>query len=90
MCITRLLIQIMHVHLLICSFVSYVNVILDDRIDRRIVYLPVFRDAEVLSKAAEHVREALGYKVRRFDCTDCYSHFGTLRCLVNVLQRGST
>jgi len=71
------------------TYLSYLNVILDDRDNRRIVYLPVFRDVEVLNEAAERVWKSLGYEVCRVDCTDCYPHFGTLRCLVNVLRRDS-
>ena len=29
----------------------------------------------------------LGYEVRTVNCTDCYQHYGSLRCLVNVVSR---
>ena len=37
------------------TFVTYVNAILDERDGRRIVYMPVFRCAEVLNAAAAAV-----------------------------------
>jgi hypothetical protein len=69
------------------TYLSYVNVILERREGRRIVYLPVFDGAEALHTAAEQVWAELGYEVRPVNCTACYRHFGTLRCLVNVLER---
>jgi hypothetical protein len=71
------------------TYLSYVNVILDQREGRRIVYLPMFDGAQALNTAAQQVWAQLGYEVRRVDCTACYRHFGTLRCLVNVLARGA-
>jgi len=69
------------------TFVTYVNAILDQRGGRRIVYMPVFRSAEVLNGAATAVWTELGYKVRPVECDACGRHFGTLHCLVNVLHR---
>jgi hypothetical protein len=69
------------------TYLSYVNVILDQREGRRVVYLPVFDGAGELNTAAECVWADLGYEVRRVNCTACYPHFGTLRCLVNVLSK---
>ncbi len=56
----------------------------------RTVYMPVYRGAEALNDAAEAVWRRLGWDVRRVDCTDAYRHFGSLRCLVNVLSRRAT
>ena len=39
-------------------------------------------------KAAAAVWRSAGWQVRRVDCTASYVHFGSLRCLVNVLARG--
>lgn len=69
------------------TYLSYVNAIIDRRAGQRIVYMPVFRGAEPLNDAATAVWQSLGYEVRPIDCTACYSHFGTLQCLVNVLRR---
>jgi len=71
------------------TYITYTNVILDQRAGRRLVYLPVYRGAEPLNRAAEQVWRELGFEVRRVDCTDAYTHFGSLRCLVNVLRRSA-
>jgi len=70
------------------TYLTHVNAILDRRGDRRVVYMPVFRGADALNDAAERIWHDLGWEVRRVDCTACYRHFGSLRCLVNVLRRG--
>ena len=69
------------------TYVTYVNAILDQRDSRRIVYMPVFRSAEVLNRAATAIWTKLGYEVRPVKCDACGRHFGTLHCLVNVLHR---
>ena len=69
------------------TFITYVNAILDQRDGRRIVYMPVFRSAEVLNRAAATVWNEMGYEVRPVACDDCGRNFGTLHCLVNVLRR---
>ncbi len=70
------------------TWLTPLNAILDERDGRRIVYMPVYEGAEPLNAAAEKVWQRLGYIVRRVDCTDTFAHFGSLRCLVNVLRRG--
>ena len=69
------------------TYLTYLNVILDRRNGRKIVYMPVYRSVESLNEAAEKVWQDLGWEVRRVDCTATYVHFGSLRCLVNVLAR---
>ena len=69
------------------SYLTYVNVVMDQRAERRIVYLPVYRGAEALNAAAQAVWERLGYEVHPVDCTRVFRHFGCLHCLVNVLSR---
>ena len=44
-------------------------------------------DEEAVRKTASQMLRRLGYEVRRVDCTDTYPHFGSLRCLVNVMRR---
>jgi len=70
------------------TYLTYLNVILEERGAARIVYMPVFSHVEPLNRAAERVWSQLGYEVRRIDCDACHVHFGSLRCLVNVLRRG--
>ena len=69
------------------TYLTYVNVILDQQGARRIVYLPFYRGVESLNAAAQAIWRDLGYEVRPVDCTDTYRHFGCLHCLVNVLKR---
>jgi len=69
------------------TYLTYLNVILDSRSGRRTVYMPVYRGAESLNKAAQEVWQDAGWEVRPVDCTASYVHFGSLRCLVNVLSR---
>ena len=69
------------------TYVTYLNVLVDQRGGRRIVYLPTFRGMAALNAAAASVWRGLDYEVRPVDCTTTYEHFGSLRCLVNVLRR---
>ncbi len=69
------------------TYLTYVNAILDRRGSRRIVYMPVFRSAEVLNRAATAVWTGLGYEVRPVECDACCRNFGALHCLVNILRR---
>ncbi|MCG3183701.1 MAG: hypothetical protein ICCCNLDF_01809 [Planctomycetes bacterium] len=69
-------------------FITYLNVILDQRDGKRVVFMPWIDHAQRLNEAAEQVWEKAGYEVKRVNCTDCYKFFGSLRCLVNVLKRG--
>lgn len=69
------------------TYLTYLNVILDQRRGRRTVYMPVYRDAAILNDAAAAIWQGLGCDVRRVDCTHTYRHYGSLRCLVNVMER---
>jgi len=69
------------------TYITYLNVILDQRQGERIVYMPVYRGAEPLNAAAAGLWRGAGYAVRTVDCTSSYRHFGSLRCLINVLRR---
>jgi len=69
------------------TYLTYLNVILDERGGRRAVYMPVYEGAESVNDAVEAVWRKLGFGVHRIDCTNTYKHFGSLRCLVNVLRR---
>jgi N-dimethylarginine dimethylaminohydrolase len=68
------------------TWLTGVNVILDGRT----VHLPVFRGAERFNRASADVWRSLGFTVRPVDCTETYRHFGSLRCLVNVLRRSAS
>ena len=69
------------------TYLTYVNVLLDQQGSRRLVYLPFYRGVESLNAAARKVWQSLGYEIRPVDCTSAYRHFGCLHCLVNVLYR---
>ncbi len=69
------------------TYLSYVNVLLDQQGDRRIVYLPIYRGADGLNTAARSIWESIGYQIRPVDCTSVYRQFGCLHCLVNVMKR---
>ena len=69
------------------TYLTYVNVIIDCGEAQRIVYMPVYDEADILNAAAEAVWSDLGFTVRRINCSAVYPHFGSLRCLVNVLRR---
>ena len=69
------------------TYLTYVNVLMDQAGDRRIVYLPFYQGAEALNSAAREVWLKLGFEVRPVDCTAVYRNFGCLHCLVNVLKR---
>ena len=71
------------------TYLTPLNAILDERDGRRIVYMPIYRGADVLNEAAASAWNSVGYDVRTVDCSDAYTHFGSLRCLVNVLRRGA-
>jgi len=70
------------------TYLTYLNVVIDQRDGHRIVYLPVYNAVPRLNEAAAAVWRSLGYEVQPVDCSAVYSHFGTLGCLVNVLRRG--
>jgi hypothetical protein len=72
------------------TWLTPTNAILDERDGGRTVYVPVFRHAEPLNRAAEQVWQSVGYAVRRVDCTETFPHFGSIHCLVNVLHRTSS
>lgn len=69
------------------TYLTFVNGILDERDGRRTVYMPAYSFAGRLNRAATAVWTELGYEVRAVECDGCARHFGTLHCLVNVLQR---
>jgi len=69
------------------TYLTYVNVIIDEQPARRVVYMPVYRGADEMTRAAQKVWEGLGCEVRPIDCTAAMPHFGSLGCLVNVLRR---
>lgn len=71
------------------TYLTYVNVIIDQRDGTRIVYMPVYDGVDTLNRAAADVWASVGYEVRKVNCTACYRHFGSLRCLVNVVSRGT-
>ncbi|HEY8668695.1 MAG TPA: agmatine deiminase family protein, partial [Tepidisphaeraceae bacterium] len=71
------------------TYLTYLNGLIDCRDGRRAVYLPVYRGADAVNAAAADVWRAMGFDVHPIDCTDVYRNFGTLHCLVNVLDRSA-
>lgn len=69
------------------TYLTWLNVILDQEDGRPIVYLPVYAGVPGLNARAARIWSEQGYTVREVDCTSTYRHFGSLRCLVNVLER---
>jgi len=69
------------------TWMTPLNAILETGEGGRAVYMPVYAGAEALNVAAEEIWRDLGFSVHRVDCTSAYRHFGSLRCLVNVLDR---
>jgi hypothetical protein len=69
------------------TYLTFVNSIQDERGGRKIVYMPEYGIASSLNRAARAVWTDLGYEVRAVPCESCARNFGTLHCLVNVLQR---
>jgi N-dimethylarginine dimethylaminohydrolase len=66
--------------------VTYNNVIMDHRGQRRVVYMPVY-DIPDLDRVAAAIYEGLGFEVRTVDVSQIYSNGGAIRCLVNVTER---
>jgi len=71
------------------TYLSYVNVILDAGPDGPTAYMPVYRGAEPLNRAATAIWRSLGYAVQSVDCSSTCRHYGSLRCLVNILRRAN-
>lgn len=51
------------------------------------VYMPTYAHAPQLNAEATRIWEEAGYTVVGIDCTNTFTRFGSLRCLVNVLRR---
>jgi hypothetical protein len=69
------------------TWLSYANVVVDNRDGRTLVYMPAYRGAEELNAAAEKVWSDCGVIVRRVDCTSTYTSYGSLHCLVSIMGR---
>ncbi len=69
------------------QYLTYVNVIMDQRDGKDVVYMPIYDDQPALNAAAQKVWESLGFEVIPINCTTTWPAGGTLHCLVNVLQR---
>jgi hypothetical protein len=73
------------------TWMTPLNVVLENAgHPERVVYMPVYKGASRLSEAGRGVWQSLGYEVREVDCTSAYRHYGSLRCLVNVLRRSGS
>jgi hypothetical protein len=69
------------------TYLTYVNGLIDQRDGGRTIYLPNYQGQVRLNAAAAGVWQSLGYRVVPIDVTSAYGYFGTLHCLVNVLEK---
>ena len=69
------------------TYVTPLNVVLDQRNGKRTVYMPIFREAEPLNTRAADIWRRMGFQVKPIDCSTAYIHYGSLRCLVSVMDR---
>jgi len=69
------------------TYLTYVNALTQSADSDRVVHLPQYRDADVLNQSACEIWSQLGYRICPIDCTDIFPAFGTIHCLVNVLDR---
>jgi len=69
------------------TYLTYVNVIMETVNGQAIVYMPTYKGADALNDAAAAAWRGLGYRVCPVDCTSCYTYYGSLHCLVNVVAR---
>ncbi len=49
--------------------------------------MPVFEGQDRLNAAARMIWQNLGYRVVPIDVTSAFRYFGTLHCLVNVIEK---
>jgi hypothetical protein len=69
------------------TYLTYLNGIIDQRNGQRTIYLPSYDAQDRLNSAAKNIWEKLGYRVVPINVTAAFRRFGTLHCLVNVLER---
>ncbi len=67
-------------------YVSYNNVILERRGNRKILYMPVY-GVPALDRAAGEVFEGEGWQVVPVRVSKLYRHTGSLRCQVGIISR---
>ena len=68
------------------TYLTYVNAIMDVRDGRRTVYMPSYTFAAGLNRAAAAAWADLGHEVKTVECDGAAGNYGTLHCLVNVMQ----
>lgn len=69
------------------TYITYVNGIIDQRGGVRTIYMPTYQGQERLNDAGAAVWRGLGYRVDPIDVTSAFRFFGTLHCLVNVVEK---
>ncbi|MGD0540719.1 MAG: hypothetical protein ABSB33_04280 [Tepidisphaeraceae bacterium] len=69
------------------TFITYVNGLIDRPDGCRVIYLPIYEGQDHLNAAAQTVWQNLGYRVVPIDVTSAFRYFGTLHCLVNVIEK---
>ena len=68
------------------NIITYNNVLMETRNNKRIVFMPVY-GVPRLDEIATDKYEELGFEVRPIDVSGIYKYDGALRCMTNVLVR---
>jgi hypothetical protein len=68
------------------SYITYTNALFDRRGDKRIIYMPTYRQPALDAAGAAFWRSQ-GFEVHPIDVSTVYMLNGSLGCLVNVLAR---
>ena len=69
------------------TYITPLNGIIDQRDGVRTIYLPQYEHQDRFNAAARGTWESLGFRVVPIDVTGTFRYFGTLHCLVNVLEK---
>lgn len=65
---------------------TYNNVLMEQRGERRIVYMPIYH-VPALDSVAAAIYRGLGFEVRTIDVSRLYAWGGAVRCIANVIAR---
>lgn len=65
---------------------TYNNVIMENRGNRRVVLMPIY-NVPAMDQAAAQAYEKLGFEVKTIDVSGVFEYGGAVRCIVNVVDR---